>query len=60
MEATDLLMEEHRVIERLLDSLDLAAGRLESGKPVRPGFFIEAAEFVKGFADGCHHQEPVT
>lgn len=57
MEATDVLMEEHRVIERLLDSLDLAADRLESGKPVRPGFFIEAAEFIKGFADGCHHRK---
>ncbi len=57
MKATEVLMEEHRVIERLLDSLDLAAGRLESGKPVRPGFFIEAAEFIMGFADGCHHRK---
>lgn len=57
MEATEVLMEEHRVIERLLDSLDLAAARLESGKPARPGFFIEAAEFIKGFADGCHHRK---
>jgi hemerythrin-like domain-containing protein len=57
MEATDVLMEEHRIIERLLDSLDLAADRLESGKPVRPGFFIEAAEFIRGFADGCHHRK---
>lgn len=57
MEATDVLMEEHRLIERLLDSLDLAASHLDSGKPVRPGFFIEAAEFIKGFADGCHHRK---
>ncbi len=57
MEATDVLMEEHRLIERLLDSLNLAADRLESGTAVRPGFFIEAAEFIKGFADGCHHRK---
>ncbi len=57
MEATDMLMEEHRLIERLIDSLDLAADSLDSGKAVRPGFFIEAAEFIKGFADGCHHRK---
>ncbi len=57
MQATEILMEEHRHIERLLDSLDRAADHLESGKTVRPGFFIEAAEFIKGFADGCHHRK---
>ena len=57
MEATDMLMGEHRLIERLIDSLDLAADSLDSGKAVRPGFFIEAAEFIKGFADGCHHSK---
>ena len=25
--------------------------------PVRPGFFVDAADFVKGFADGCHHKK---
>jgi len=57
MQATDVLMEEHRVIERLLDCLELAARRLGSGEAVRPGFFVEAAEFIKGFADGCHHRK---
>jgi hemerythrin-like domain-containing protein len=57
MQATEVLMEEHTVIVRVLDSLDLAADRLESGKPVRPAFFLEAAEFIKGFADGCHHHK---
>lgn len=57
MEATEVLMEEHRVIERLLASLDLASHRLEAGESVRPGFFIDAADFIKGFADGCHHRK---
>jgi hemerythrin-like domain-containing protein len=57
MQATEVLMEEHRVIERFLDTLEVAAERLESDKPVRAGFFIEAAEFIKGFADGCHHRK---
>jgi hemerythrin-like domain-containing protein len=50
-------MDEHRVIERVLTTLETAAGRLEQGQAVRPGFFLEAADFIKGFADGCHHQK---
>jgi hemerythrin-like domain-containing protein len=57
MQATDILMEEHRVIERVLTSLERAAVRLDNGEAVRPGFFIDAADFIKGFADGCHHKK---
>ncbi len=57
MQATDILMSEHRVIERVLTSLETAATRLERGEDVRPGFFLDAAGFVKGFADGCHHRK---
>jgi len=57
MEATRILMEEHRVIERVIASLEAGAKQLESGKPMRIGFFIQAAEFIKGFADGCHHRK---
>ena len=57
MEATRILMEEHRVIERVLASLEAAANRLATGEPMRARFFVDAAEFVKGFADGCHHKK---
>lgn len=57
MKATTILMDEHRVIERVLGALELAAQRLEGGAPVRPGFFVDAAEFIQGFADGCHHRK---
>ncbi len=57
MKATDILMEEHRVIERVLNSLETAAERLEQGLAVHPDFFIQATEFIKGFADGCHHKK---
>lgn len=57
MKATNELMSEHRVIERVLDSLQAGAERLEAGQAVRPEFFIQAAAFIKGFADGCHHQK---
>ena len=57
MRAITVLMDEHRVIERVLDALETAAGALERGQPVRPGFFLDAAEFIAGFADGCHHHK---
>ncbi len=57
MKATDILMSEHRVIERVIAALEIAARRLQSGQEVRPGFFLEAADFIKGFADGCHHRK---
>jgi hemerythrin-like domain-containing protein len=50
--ATELLSDEHRVIERVLSVLEkLAAapveGRLDSWK--------QALDFISHFADGCHH-----
>lgn len=57
MIATDILMEEHNVIEGVLETLEIAAHRLEQGQAVRPGLFIEAADFIQGFADGCHHKK---
>jgi hemerythrin-like domain-containing protein len=57
MQATQVLSEEHKVIVRVLDALEQATSSLEGGKTVRPQFFIHAAEFIRGFADGCHHQK---
>jgi hemerythrin-like domain-containing protein len=55
MKATEILMEEHGVIGGVLDSLEAATSRAQNGESVRPGFFLEAADFIRGFADGCHH-----
>lgn len=57
MEATVILMTEHRVIERVVHALESAANHLNIGQEVRPGFFLEAADFIQGFADGCHHKK---
>jgi hemerythrin-like domain-containing protein len=57
MKATDVLMEEHRVIERVLAALEKAAIRINNGDPIPPAFFIQAADFIKGFADDCHHKK---
>jgi hemerythrin-like domain-containing protein len=55
MEATNLLSSEHRVIERVLNTLETGVDLLESGEKVNPQFFFSATEFMRGFADQCHH-----
>ena len=53
--ATEELVTEHRAIERMLAVLEAAAQRLETGQRVRPDLFREAVDFVRNFADRCHH-----
>jgi hemerythrin-like domain-containing protein len=48
-------MDEHQLILAVLDSLEEGADRLDSGDKIDPEFFLDAAEFVAGFADKCHH-----
>lgn len=55
MKATEILMAEHEVINRVIASLETAASKLENGQNVPPTFFTDATDFIKGFADGCHH-----
>lgn len=57
MTATDVLMEEHRLIERVITALEAGAQRLEDGEIVRPEFFLDASDFISGFADGCHRKK---
>lgn len=57
MKATEILMSEHRVIERVISSVETGAARLERGESIEPAFFLSAADFIKGFADGCHHHK---
>ena len=55
MKAIEILVEEHQVITRVLDALESAADSTRKGQDVPAGFYIDAADFIKGFADGCHH-----
>jgi hemerythrin-like domain-containing protein len=55
MSATDDLRGEHRAIERMLAVLEAAARRLEQGGRVRPDAFRQAVDFIRNFADRCHH-----
>jgi len=54
-QAIDILMHEHRVIEKVLGALLAFAGRLEQGQQEERATLIEFAEFFKNFADKCHH-----
>ena len=55
MSATDELRTDHRAIERMLGVLEAAAHRLEQGERVRPEVFRQGVDFVRNFADRCHH-----
>ena len=57
MKATEVLSEEHRVIERVIGALETGTWLLSQDGTIRPEFFIEATNFIKGFADGCHHMK---
>jgi hemerythrin-like domain-containing protein len=55
MRPTDDLMDEHRVIERMLGILTEASNRLEKGEDIDPELYVGAVDFLKNFADKCHH-----
>ncbi len=55
MKPTEILKQEHRTIERMLNILENAVGQLEKGEKVSPEIFNNAVNFIKNFADRCHH-----
>lgn len=60
MKAIDELVHEHVVIKLVLASLGKAADRLDAGLEVRPGMFVDVADFAKEFVDACHHAKEET
>jgi hemerythrin-like domain-containing protein len=57
VKATEILMEEHRVIERVINALERATTRMSRGEEVYLRFFSGTAVFLRGFVDGCHHKK---
>jgi hemerythrin-like domain-containing protein len=55
MQPTETLKHEHRVIERVLAVLDRACDKLARNEPVDPAVFTGAVDFIRNFADRCHH-----
>ncbi len=55
MKPTDVLKSEHRVIEVVLDCLDAIADQAEETGKLDQQAALDAVNFIKTFADGCHH-----
>lgn len=55
MKATDILMDEHRVIEQVLNCLEKLAERCEVGGELDRDAALGALDFFRNFADRCHH-----
>lgn len=55
MELTKDLIEEHKLIKRIIDVLEKEIGMLNKGVNVKPEIFEQAADFIRNFADKFHH-----
>src|SRR5574341_724383 len=52
---TQVLKEEHALILEALDALERKIAQVESGAPADRVYFEKAVEFLRTFADKCHH-----
>jgi hemerythrin-like domain-containing protein/uncharacterized protein (DUF2249 family) len=52
---TQVLKEEHTLILQALDALERKIAQVERGAPADPAYFQKAVEFLRTFADKCHH-----
>jgi len=57
MRPTEVLMQEHRVIEQVLDCLEIIAQRGQSKGVVDWDSVNQAIDFFQNFADRCHHSK---
>lgn len=55
MTPTQLLVAEHEVIMRMLEVLMRVAKKLEAGESVEPDHLDKIVDFIRTFADTCHH-----
>lgn len=55
MKASEVLKNEHRGIERMLKALSKEADQLEAGKQVSAEALQQHVDFLRNFADRCHH-----
>ena len=53
--AIEMLMDEHQVILKVLGSMETMADALEKRERVERGTIKKYAEFLRNFADQCHH-----
>jgi hemerythrin-like domain-containing protein len=49
------LMKEHRLIERMIGLMERELGRLKEGEELDYDFIGTAVDFLRTYADRCHH-----
>src|SRR3990172_4199597 len=54
-EATQVLTEEHEGIKRVLDLIERAHDKVARNEALPHDFLPEILDFIKTFADTCHH-----
>ena len=57
MNPTEILQDEHRVIERVLDCLEAMAREAVQNGRLDGTSAEQALDFIRNFADGCHHHK---
>lgn len=55
MNPIEVLMNEHRLIESVLDSLEAYVDRLSPNSSLETADLGRFAQFIRAFADTCHH-----
>lgn len=55
MKPTEILMEEHRAIKKMLEVIDAMCEKISSGEDVPIGDMEDVVNFIQTFADRCHH-----
>ena len=55
MKPTDILKQEHELILLMLQVIDAACARMEEGEKVSHDHLADMIDFIKNFADRCHH-----
>ena len=55
MKATQQLKDEHESIKIMLNIMEKISNNLEKGKELNIDHYEKIIDFIKGFADKCHH-----
>ena len=55
MTATEMLVDEHHLIKKVLDWGEAEIARIDKGQPPDAAMLAQAVDFIRNFADRCHH-----
>jgi len=55
MRPTDVLVQEHEAILKMLKILNIICDKMASGEQVNSEHLEQIVDFIKNFADKCHH-----